>query len=59
LLRCPAPIFQWTLRRSSPAVTEDDVRALRIEKASELCRELLDGGAPGLHFYIRPVNGNA
>ena len=26
-------------------------RAEGIAVASELCRELLDGGAPGLHFY--------
>jgi methylenetetrahydrofolate reductase (NADPH) len=27
------------------------VRELGVEVAVELCRELLDGGAPGLHFY--------
>ncbi len=32
-------------------VGEDNVRELGIAKASQLCRELLDGGAPGLHFY--------
>jgi methylenetetrahydrofolate reductase (NADPH) len=33
---------------------EDDLDAVRrvgVEIASELCRELLDGGAPGIHFY--------
>ena len=27
------------------------VRALGVEVATDLCRELLEGGAPGLHFY--------
>ncbi|MBM3670616.1 MAG: methylenetetrahydrofolate reductase [NAD(P)H] [Actinobacteria bacterium] len=29
----------------------DAVRAVGIQEATNLCRELLDGGAPGLHFY--------
>lgn len=33
------------------AVGEEGVRDLGILKASELCRALLDGDAPGLHFY--------
>ncbi|HVL99126.1 MAG TPA: methylenetetrahydrofolate reductase [NAD(P)H] [Egibacteraceae bacterium] len=27
------------------------VRAIGVEVASDLCRRLLDGGAPGIHFY--------
>lgn len=29
----------------------EDVRRVGVEHATVLCRQLLDGGAPGLHFY--------
>jgi methylenetetrahydrofolate reductase (NADPH) len=32
-------------------VAEEDVRALGIAKATQMCQQLIDGGAPGLHFY--------
>ncbi|MSO18806.1 MAG: 5,10-methylenetetrahydrofolate reductase, partial [Acidimicrobiia bacterium] len=43
---------QWFLDRLR--LVEDDpaaVRATGIEEATRLCQELLDGGAPGLHFF--------
>ena len=43
---------QW-LAEKLHAVEEDPaaVREVGMEEAAKLCRELLDGGAPGLHFY--------
>ncbi|HUH08212.1 MAG TPA: methylenetetrahydrofolate reductase [NAD(P)H] [Egibacteraceae bacterium] len=45
--------FPAELAERLRAVAEDPeaVRAIGVEFAGELCRELLDGGAPGIHFY--------
>jgi methylenetetrahydrofolate reductase (NADH) len=43
---------EWLARKLH--AVEDDPEAVRrvgVEEATELCRALLDGGAPGLHFY--------
>jgi methylenetetrahydrofolate reductase (NADPH) len=43
---------EWFMAKLRPV--EDDPAAVRrvgIEEATRLCRELLDGGAPGLHFF--------
>ncbi len=37
--------------RIQAAPTPADVRQVGIAAAVDLCRELLDGGVPGLHFY--------
>lgn len=41
------------LARRLQAVADqpDEVRHLGVEHATQLCQRLLDGGAPGLHFY--------
>jgi methylenetetrahydrofolate reductase (NADPH) len=49
---CGAEIPRWLARRMQ--AHGDDaaaVRELGAEAVAQLCRRLLDGGAPGLHFY--------
>jgi methylenetetrahydrofolate reductase (NADPH) len=49
-----APVPPWMagrLEAASEADGPDGVRRCGIELATELCQAVLDGGAPGLHFY--------
>ena len=57
---CGAEIPRWMQRRLSAWGDDtDSIRAFAAEVVAALCRRLLDGGAPGLHFYTlnlaRPV----
>ncbi len=49
---CGAEIPRWIAKRMQ-AHGDDaaSVRALGAEVVAQLCRRLLEGGAPGLHFY--------
>ena len=49
---CGAEIPRW-LRKRLEAYGDDldSIQAFGIEVVSELCRQLLEGDAPGLHFY--------
>ncbi len=41
----------WLAERLDAVESPDDVRRVGVEAATELCRDLLEAGAPGLHFY--------
>jgi methylenetetrahydrofolate reductase (NADPH) len=49
---CGAEIPRWIARRLQ-AYGDDaaSIRAFGADVVAELCRRLIDGGAPGLHFY--------
>ncbi len=49
---CGAEIPRW-MRKRLEAFDGDlaAIRAFGVEVVTELCRRLLDGGVPGLHFY--------
>lgn len=42
---------QWLRNKLEAAATPEDVRRVGVEAATALCAQLLDAGAPGLHFY--------
>ncbi len=49
---CGAEIPRWIAKRMQAHGDDaESVRALGAEVVAQLCRRLLDGGAPGLHFY--------
>ena len=43
--------LQMAERLQAVADQPDEVRRIGVEHATQLCQALLDGGAPGLHFY--------
>jgi methylenetetrahydrofolate reductase (NADPH) len=55
---CGAEIPRW-LRLKMQGYGDDaaSVRALGLDVITELCQRLLDGGAPGLHFYTMNQSG--
>jgi len=49
---CGAEIPRWIAKRMQAHGDDaESIRALGAEVVAQLCRRLLDGGAPGLHFY--------
>lgn len=51
--RCGAEIPRWLAKRLEGFRDDADaIRAFGIDVVAELCRRLLEAGAPGLHFYV-------
>ncbi|WP_444895699.1 methylenetetrahydrofolate reductase [NAD(P)H] [Microbulbifer sp. EKSA008] len=48
---CGAEIPRWLVKRMESYRDPEDVRKLGLEVVTDLCETLLEGGAPGLHFY--------
>jgi methylenetetrahydrofolate reductase (NADPH) len=49
---CGAEIPRWVRKQLEGFGDDRDaIRAFGLEVVSDLCRRLLDGGVPGLHFY--------
>jgi len=55
---CGAEIPRWMRRRlEGMGDSLDEIRAFGHQVVLDLCRRLLDGGAPGLHFYTMNQSG--
>ncbi len=54
---CGAEVPRWVrLRLADFGDDRDSIRAFGVDVVTQLCQDLLDGGAPGLHFYT--LNGS-
>jgi len=58
---CGAEIPRWLRQRLQGFGDDvDSIRAFGTDVVSQLCEDLLQGGAPGLHFYtMNQVNPSA
>lgn len=53
---CGAELPRWIARRLEAFGDDrDSIRAFGADVVTDMCRRLIDGGAPGLHFYT--LNG--
>lgn len=48
---CGAEIPRWLRLRMESFRDPEDIKKLGLEVVTDLCETLLEGGAPGLHFY--------
>ena len=49
---CGAEIPRWIAKRMQAYYDDaESIRAMGAEVVAQMCRRLLEGGAPGLHFY--------
>jgi methylenetetrahydrofolate reductase (NADPH) len=49
---CGAEIPRWIAKRMQAYYDDvESIRAMGAEVVAQLCRRLLEGGAPALHFY--------
>lgn len=48
---CGAEIPRWLHSRMESLSDPEDIKKLGLEVVTDLCETLLEGGAPGLHFY--------
>ncbi|WP_444906884.1 methylenetetrahydrofolate reductase [NAD(P)H] [Microbulbifer sp. SSSA008] len=56
---CGAEIPRWLIKRMESYRNPEDIRKLGLEVVTDLCETLLEGGAPGLHFYtMNQVNAS-
>ncbi len=57
---CGAEVPRWIrLKLASFGDDSESIRAFGLDVVSQMCERLLDGGAPGLHFYSLNQSGPA